>query len=302
MLARDTGLLRTGRLEAPVIFHIEWNPVMQSVFYGIYRGATVRLSLALLAASVGCHAAAAEPQPVADGNTMVLGVGAASMPRYSGANQSALAPVVLLDYSTAGGFFASSLRGLGYGGQVAAFSYSAALGFRGARKEKDQIASFGNTGSDRLQGMGEIKGNASAALAVGYTLRPGFDLGLSADVPLTQKDNGVNLHAAMSLQLYGQDSDRLALGLTAGFADHHYAQTYYGVSQGQAASSRFSAYRAGAGIYETTAMLTWEHKLGPRWGVTSILGANHLLGDAGRSPLAERKTAPTATVYATYTY
>lgn len=279
---------------------------MHSIFHCTYRGRAVRLGFALLAAGIGCHTGAAEVAEAAQGvpetGTLVLGAGAASTPRYSGANQNALAPVLLFDYSTAGGFFASSVRGFGYGGQVAGIGYSAALGFRGARKEKDQVATFGNTGSDRLQGMGEIKGNASAALGIAYTLLPGIDLGLSADVPLTQKENGINLHASLALQLLARGSDRLSLGLTAGFADRKYAQTYYGVSTLQAAHSRFRAYLAGAGLYEATAMLTWEHKLGARWGLTAMLGAGHLLQDAERSPLAERKTSPTAAVYATYSY
>jgi outer membrane protein len=276
--------------------------VMQNIFHGTYRGAAVRLSFALLAAGLVCHAVADEAQPISDGNSLVLGAGAASSPRYSGSNQNAVAPVLLFDYSTAGGFFASSMRGFGYGGQIGGFSYSAALGFRGARKESDQIASFGNTGSDRLRGMGEIKGDVSAVLGVAYTPLSGLDLGLSTDVPLTQKDNGINLHAAMSVQLLGRDTDRVSLGLTAGFANSRYAQTYYGVNREQAANSHFKAYLAGAGLYEVNAMLTWEHKIDRRWGVTSMLGANHLLKDAGRSPLTERKTSPTAAVYASYNY
>jgi len=275
---------------------------MQTIFHGIYRGAAVRLGVALLAAGLGCHAVADEAQPTADGTSLVLGAGAASSPRYSGSNQNAVAPVLLFDYSTAGGFFASSMRGFGYGAQVGGFSYSLALGFRGARKEENQIASFGNTGSDRLKGMGEIKGDVSAVLGVAYTPLPGIDLGLSTDVPLTQKDNGINLHATMSVQLLGRDADRVSLGLTAGFANGQYAQTYYGVNREQAANSRFRAFQAGAGLYEVNAMLTWEHKVDRRWGITSMLGADHLLNDAGRSPLTGRKTSPTAAVYASYNY
>jgi outer membrane scaffolding protein for murein synthesis (MipA/OmpV family) len=125
---------------------------------------------------------------------------------------------------------------------------------------------------------------------------------LSTDVPLTHKDNGKNLHATVSGQLYGQGNDKVSLGLAAGFADSKYAQTYYGVSDVQAANTHFGAYHAGAGLYEATSKLTWEHKIDQRWGVTSMLGVTHLLKDAARSPLAERKTSPTAAVFATYNY
>ena len=280
---------------------------MPNAFYciyrhGIYRFSTLRLSAAALAALAACGAMAAEPQAADSGNTLLIGGGVAVGQRYSGSKDNAVAPLVLLDYSMANGFFASTMRGLGYGGQVNGFSYGAALGYRGGRKEKDEKGLFGNTGGTRLQGMGDIKGNASAALSVGYSPLPGFQLGLSADVPLSQKDNGKNLHVSASGQLYGQGNDSVSLGLSAGFADSKYAQTYFGVSQRQATTSHFNAYKAGSGLYEVSAMLTWEHKIDAKWNVTSMLGATRLVKDAGRSPLSERKTAPTAAVYATYNY
>ena len=272
---------------------------MQNVDHRTSRGAAVYLTFAVLTMGMGCQA---EASSMVDGDNLVLGAGAAAGPRYSGSNQSTAAPILLLDYSLADGLFASTMRGVGYGGQVGGFSYSAALGFRGGRKEKNQIATFGDSGSDRLQGMGEIKGNTSAALGVGYMFLPGFQLGLTTDIPLTQKDNGKSLHATLTGQVYEQGNDRVSFGLTAGFGDSKYAQTYYGVTEAQAARSRFSAYQAGTGLYEVNATLTWGHKIDDRWSITSVVGANHLLKDAARSPLAERKTAPTAMVYATYNF
>ena len=49
-------------------------------------------------------------------------------------------------------------------------------------------------------------------------------------------------------------------------------------------------------------MLTWQHRFGEKWSVTSMLGANHLLRDAARSPLVERKTTPTGAIYVGYSY
>lgn len=269
---------------------------MHNVFHFAQRNAAVGLTVVLLAASTGGAAMAQSA------DTLTLGGGVAAGPRYSGSSEHSVGPVLLIDYGMANGFFASTMRGLGYGGQVDAFSYSAALGYRGQRTQKNELASFGNSGGSRLRGMGDVKGNASALLGMGYALTHEIELSLSADVPLSQKDNGANFHAQVSGQLYAGGQDRLVLGAGAGFADGKYAQTYYGVSARQAESSRFRAYQAGSGLYEASATLTWTHQIDQRWGVTSMLGATHLMREAARSPLAERRTAPTAAVYVTYNY
>lgn len=238
---------------------------------------------------------------LADDATFVIGGGIAAGQRYSGSDQNSVAPVILLDYSN-GGFFASSMRGLGYGSQAGPFSYSAALGYRGERKEKNEKGLFGNSGSDYLRGMGDIKGNASALLGLGYTLLPGVELSLNADLPLSQKDNGKTVHAGISGQLLSRPNDTVTLALTAAFGDAKYNQTYYGVSALQAGQSNFSPYQAGSGLYEVNAALSWEHKFDARWSLTTLLGATRLVKDAGRSPLVRRKTAPGAALYFSYVY
>jgi outer membrane scaffolding protein for murein synthesis (MipA/OmpV family) len=150
--------------------------------------------------------------------------------------------------------------------------------------------------------MGEIKSDVDAVLAFTYMPLEGVQLGLSAAAPVNQASNGKNMHASVSWQLYGQDNNRLELGMTAGFADKKYGQTYYGVTDQQAAHSRFRPFVAGAGWYEAGVALTWDHKFNAQWGVTSMLGATHLLQAAARSPLTERKTSPTVAVYVSYNY
>lgn len=242
------------------------------------------------------------PSPaVAADASFVIGGGVAAGQRYSGADQNSVAPVILLDYSN-GGFFASSMRGLGYGAQAGPFSYSAALGYRGERKERNKKGLFGNSGSDDLRGMGDIKGNASALLGLAYTLLPGVELSLNADLPLSQKDNGSTVHAGISGQLLSLSNDTVTLALTAAFGDAKYNQTYYGVSARQAGQSNFNAYRAGAGLYEINAALSWEHKFDARWSLTTVFGATRLVNDAARSPLVRRRTAPGGALYVSYVY
>jgi len=240
--------------------------------------------------------------PAADDNQLLLGGGLAVESRYAGSDRNKAAPLVLLDYSHASGFFASTLRGLGYGGHAGPFSYSAALGYRGGRKDKNQRSLFGNTGSEELKGMGDIKGNPSAELSLGFKPLSMLELTLSAELPLARRENGKTLHAGIAAQLLSGGADNLSLALTAGFGDSKYLQTYHGVTAAQAATSGFSAYRPKAGLYEGSAMLTWEHTFDPRWSATTMLGTTQLLRDASRSPLTKRKTSPAAGFYVSYAY
>ena len=70
----------------------------------------------------------------ADEAVATMGAGVALAPRYSGSDENMVVPVLALDYSMANGLYASTLRGLGYGGSAGPFSYSAALGYRAPRR------------------------------------------------------------------------------------------------------------------------------------------------------------------------
>jgi outer membrane scaffolding protein for murein synthesis (MipA/OmpV family) len=240
--------------------------------------------------------------PAASDNQLLLGGGIGVASRYSGSRDTAVLPVVLLDYSHASGFFASTMRGLGYGAQAGPVTWSAALGYRSQRKEKDESSPFGSSGSDKLKGMGDVKGNATALFNLGYKPLSMLELSVAGEMPLSERRNGKTIHAGVTAQLLNAQNDDVSLGLTGGFADKDYMQTYYGVTAAQARTSKFAAYQPKAGLYETNLTLTWQHRLGGKWSVTSMVGAAHQIGDAGKSPLVERKTRPTGAVYIGYAY
>ncbi|SHM44433.1 Outer membrane scaffolding protein for murein synthesis, MipA/OmpV family [Duganella sacchari] len=251
-------------------------------------------AVCLLSAASAC---AAEP----DGQ-FAVGGGIGAGPRYAGSDRNVVSPVIVLDYTHASGFFASSLRGVGYGYQAGPFTYSTALGYRGERKEKNEKALFGNNGSEELKGMGDVKGNASAIVSIGIKPLPILEFNVSADVPLSQRENGKTIHTGITAQLLDGRNDTLSLSAGAGFADSKYAQTYHGVTAQQALTSNFKAFTPKSGLYEANLMLTWQHKFSNQWSVTALAGANTLLRDASKSPLTKRKTSPAGGFYVSYLY
>jgi MipA family protein len=69
------------------------------------------------------------------------------------------------------------------------------------------------------------------------------------------------------------------------YVDSHYARTYFGVSQADAAQSGFAAYSPGAGFKDVGIGLTGGYWFNAKFGVTIRAGANYLLGDIADSPL-----------------
>lgn len=214
----------------------------------------------------------------------------------------------LVDYAMANGLFFSTSRGIGYGGEVGAFSYSAALGYRGNREDHKRKGANGWGGSDYLKGMGEVKGNASALLSAGYSPLPGLSLTVSSDIPLSNRENGANVHFGASGQVYGRSDaqgvqkDSVTIAGQLAWGERKYVQTMYGVTATQAANTSFKQYTPKGGFYEAQATVNWEHRIDARWGVNTLIGVESRLGDAAKSPIVQRKTSPIGAVYVTYRY
>lgn len=255
------------------------------------------LSINASAADTPAPAPAAQP---AD-SSLTVGIGVAAGPRYPGSNKTAFGLLPLLDYQDASGFFASTRRGLGWGGESGSLTYSLSLGARGGRDDKDhRIAGIGSGGKE-LAGMGSIATSATANFGVGVRLGTA-ELSASLELPVSHRDNGRALHLGASVPLLTTQSDVLSLAGGVHFGDGKYMRTYYGVTALQAQNSGFAAYTPKSGIYRTDLSLAWVHRFDKHWSVTTIGGVERLMSDAAGSPLVRRRTAPEAAVVVGYTY
>lgn len=273
------------------------------------RGARHRAAMAALmlvgASSLSAQAAdAAKNDSVAtSGSVLLIGGGVAIGPRFAGSKENSVSPGLMLDYSMTNGLFASTSRGIGWGSGAGAFSYSAALAYRGERTDKDTHGLFGSSsGSKELRGMGRVAGSPTALLSMGYTPFKQLSILAALELPLSKRENGMAWSLGTSLSVYAQGANEVALGVNASGGDHKYMQTYFGVTAPQSQRTGYSRYSPDGGFHSVEASATWTHKLDERWAVASSVGVTHLVGDAAKSPLAKRKTAPTAAVFVTYRY
>jgi len=251
--------------------------------------------LALLATPI---LAAAQNQD----NALTLGGGANVTPRYSGSDKSRVTTAMVLDYTMANGFFASSTRGIGYGNNIGKFDYNAALSYRAGRKDHDVDSDSLSDGSDYLHGMGDVKGSALGVFGLGYGVADWLNLQLQAEVPFSERNNGAALHFGINSPLYTSPNNTVTLALTGSWGTDKYMQTYYGVSASQSAASRFTRYDAGAGVYAWSMNLDWTHKFNEDWSVVAAAGITQLTGDARNSPIVQRKTSPTGSLLVTYRF
>ncbi|MHA2898199.1 MipA/OmpV family protein [Enterobacter sp. H2G27] len=236
------------------------------------------------------------------GNVLTLGGGVDVGPRYSGSDKTRVSAAQVVDYSMENGFFIGTTRGIGYGNNIGNLDYSAALSYRTGRKDKDVSSDSIGSGSDELRGMGKIKGSAIVVPGLEYKVTDWLHLQLQVEVPVSERDNGEAVHFGISSPFYTSPKNEVALALTGSWGSDKYMQTYYGVNAAQSAASGFARHDAGAGIYAWSMNLDWTHKLTSRWSVLASAGVTQLTGDAGGSPIVQRKTSPTGSLKVTYSF
>ncbi|MEP8757617.1 MipA/OmpV family protein [Enterobacter hormaechei] len=236
------------------------------------------------------------------GNVLTLGGGVDVAPRYSGSDKSRVTAAQVVDYAMANGFFISTTRGLGYGNRVGNLDYSAALSYRAGRKDRDVSSDSIASGSDYLRGMGDIKGSAVVVPGLGYRITDWLNVQLQAEVPVSERDNGEAVHFGIASPLYTSPENSVTLALTGSWGSSKYMQTYYGVSAAQSAASGFARHDAGSGIYAYSLNLDWTHKLTSRWSLLAAAGVTQLTGEAGDSPIVQRKKSPVGSLKVTYSF
>ncbi|OWQ90375.1 hypothetical protein CDN99_13535 [Roseateles aquatilis] len=251
------------------------------------------------AKSAAASTAPATPQPT---SMVVVQAGVGVTTRYAGSDERLVSPMLGVEYAHASGFFAGTMRGIGYAGAAGGLNYSAAIGYRGERKEKS-TSGFGiNSGSKYLRGMGDVKGSGTLNLSLGYSVTDWLDVQVATEQPFTTRANGALYSFGVAAKVMDVGKDTVVLSVSANAGDKKYMQTYHGVTAAQSAKSGYAVFTPKSGMHQVEAGLSWQHKLSDSWSVTGMVGAQRLLGDAAKSPLTRRVTSPVGAVFVSYSY
>ncbi|MBK5143909.1 MipA/OmpV family protein [Budviciaceae bacterium BWR-B9] len=264
------------------------------------KNRTIGIRLLLVAfGALSCGNVFANYQPES-GNSLTLGVATAVEPKYSGAKKMAFTVLPVFDYQMENGLFASTLRGIGYRGEIGNFDYSAALNYRSERKSKDLRDSQDKKGT--LKGMGNVKASMVADLGLGYSLTDYLSVNAQMNLPLTEDKNGNAMQVGMDALLLQTDRHQIGWNIATHFADSKYMQTYYGVTQRQSEKTGLKQYKPKAGIYAVSTELSWRYGAADGWSLTTKAGVAQLMRDASKGPLIRRKAEPGAGLMVAYTF
>lgn len=155
-------------------------------------------------------------------------------------------------------------------------------------------------GADRLKGLGRL--SSTPMLGV-YAEKEFLGFGASAKFSRATKENRgslIQLGLARPIPLGEKLMTTPSLNLT--WADDQYMQAHYGVTAGQAAASHYRDFQAKAGIRNVDANLLTTYQLSKNWSLLQLVGLSHLSGDAGRTPITEKRTLLSTAIGISYAF
>lgn len=233
-------------------------------------------------------------------NESLLGPGLRSRPAYDGSNsqQSELVPVIRYLGQP---WFARSTQGVLEGGirmeLAPGLRAGAQLAYEPGRQtsESDFLKSHGVLDVDRGASVG-------AHLEWDHSFGP-MPITLLARVRRhTNADRGAQADFRLSAGVY--QSGRFAAGVfTQGtWANTKSTGSFYDITPQQSVATGLPAFSAGSGWLFASFGVLWSVDLNKNWVVVGNLESRHLLGDASRSPLAERDSNYTTSAGLAYRF
>jgi len=235
-----------------------------------------------------------------DKTEVTFGAGVGVMPRYLGSSETRVAPLPVIAVQR-GIFFADIVRGVGAEYETkSGFYIRSALGYDEGRTTSD---STWQPGSNRLAGMGDVDGSMTLNVEATQRLTSWLSVTAAGEFALAgQKDRGNQYRLGLHADLRDTDRDTVTLDLNAHAGDRSYNQTYFGVTDAQGQTSRFSRFNPGSGLYGYSVTGSWTHSVDAHWSITTAVEVMRLTGDTVRSPLVREKTAVTGLASLNYSF
>jgi MipA family protein len=277
---------------------------------------TTAQTTAQTAAQTAAQAPDKSPTAAANPWSISVGLGVISTPEYEGASKRAtgVTPDLNIKYTTRdfGSFsLGSKSRGLSWT-MIDKEDYSFGIGIQGdgGRKDNKDGSAF-QPGSKRLQGMGEIKPSFEVA-AFGHVVL-GVPLSLQVvkgfgDGKPDAKDFSIKGHGGTRVELLSEipieitKSFSLSIAPGVSWADSKFTQTYFGVTAAQAARSGYKEFKAKGGIRSISLGVGANYKFDSNWTANAFVNYSQLQGDAGKSPLVQKKGQASVILGATYQF
>jgi outer membrane scaffolding protein for murein synthesis (MipA/OmpV family) len=141
-----------------------------------------------------------------------------------------------------------------------------------------------------LRGIENVRRTLRARASTTWQLDHGNKIALGWNTDLLGRGGGniFDIGASHDRRLSERTTFGVGVSLSAG--DHRYMQSWYGISESEAAASGHPVYTPHAGLLETGLGVSWRMQINERWIGLWGGSVSRLLGPAAHSPLT---TAPT---------
>ena len=216
--------------------------------------------------------------------TASAGLGLVTLPKYADGSKQEILPLPLLDLEWKSGVFFSTISGFGYNfSHDPSWQYGARLGLIANQEQSahNRDNGPGNTPTD-LQPGGFANYLVDQHYAVLSSLYSGGGSGRLRD--------GIVASVGMRYTDQLNADNRIYAILSTSWANLHYMQAYYGVSEQQAIDYNMPEYETRAGMLKIKLTGGWTSAINQHWSVLTGGSLTHPLGDASSSPLASNKT------------
>ncbi|WOI55667.1 MipA/OmpV family protein [Palleronia sp. LCG004] len=157
------------------------------------------------------------------------------------------------------------------------------LGLRGSFRYIDERSGDDNS---ELAGLDDVDETLELGLGLGYT---SYRFNVFADARY-----GVVGHESFVGELgadvitYPTDNLTVTLGPRMLIGSGDYADTYFGVTESEAARSNFAAYDPDGGVLSAGLELGATYAINDRWGVEGAVTWDRFMGDAEDSPIVQQ--------------
>ncbi len=222
---------------------------------------------------------------------VMIGAGVMYEPKYEGSDEMEFSPLPFVSAT-----FFDRLTIDPTGAELKAyeqgpFQFDVNLGYDFGRKEKD---------SGDLRGMGNVDGGVTVGGKTTLSYGPA-DFFVSVDKTLGGSEG---LLGTFGAEVTHPFNEKLVFGAgaSATFADKNYMQSYFGVTDAQAARSGYATYKPGSGVKSVDLSVSATYMFNENWMVRAEQEVGLLVGGAADSPLVKREVQSKSMLFLGYQF
>lgn len=147
------------------------------------------------------------------------------------------------------------------------------------------------SGSDALKGLGDVPSTVRMRTMASYRLDGGWSAGSAVLLDMFGRGGGWQADLSVGRELRFDADTTWSFGTALSFAGDRHMQTYFGITEEQAARTGYSVYEPRWGLRDVSAHVNARTELGGSWHAFYGGSVSRLLGPAAASPLTRQPNA-----------